>query len=207
MGHGGSCAGTYGFDIQVCPSGQEAVRGADIITTCTADKTHAILLYSADVSPGVRINAPGGDCPGKTELDPEILRRGTVFVESEPQTRIEGEIQALPGTFPVTPLWKVLAGEAEGRTAENEITVFDSVGFAIEDYSALLYLYESVSGGPLCEEIDLVADPDDPKDLFGFALAASPVSQAATGDPAVTVRQASGLACAGSPMWPHLGEC
>ncbi|MFD5384856.1 ornithine cyclodeaminase [Streptomyces sp. NPDC059474] len=165
-----------GFDIQVCPSGKEAVRGADIITTCTADKTHATLLYSPDVSPGVHINAIGGDCPGKTELDPEILRRGTVFVEFEPQTRIEGEIQALPETFPVTPLWKVLAGEAAGRTTENDITVFDSVGFAIEDYSALRYLYESVSGSPLCEEIDLVADPDDPKDLFGFALAPIPVS-------------------------------
>lgn len=164
-----------GFHIQVCASGPEAVRGADIITTCTADKALATVLSSTDVAPGVHINAIGGDCPGKTELDPAILRRGTVFVEFEPQTRIEGEIQAMPEDFPVTHLWKVLTGEAVGRTGDDHITVFDSVGFAIEDYSALRYLRESVSGTSLCEEIDLVADPDDPKDLFGFALTPSPV--------------------------------
>ncbi|MGW0846634.1 hypothetical protein ACWD26_42250 [Streptomyces sp. NPDC002787] len=112
---------------------------------------------------------------GKTELDPAILRRGTVFVEFEPQTRIEGEIQAMPADFPVTQLWKVLTGKAAGRTNDDHITVFDSVGFAIEDYSALRYLRECVNGTSLCEEIDLVADPDDPKNLFGFALSPSPV--------------------------------
>jgi ornithine cyclodeaminase len=164
-----------GFDIHVCTSGPEAVHGADIITTCTADKAHATVLSSPDVAPGVHINAIGGDCPGKTELDAAILHRGTVFVEFEPQTRIEGEIQAMPEDFPVTQLWKVLTGDADGRTDDDHITVFDSVGFAIEDYSALRYLRENVSGTALCEEIDLVADPDDPKDLFGFTLTPSPV--------------------------------
>ncbi|PMY01436.1 ornithine cyclodeaminase, partial [Pseudomonas sp. GW460-13] len=87
------------------------------------------------------LNAVGGDCPGKTELHPDILRRARIVVEYEAQTRIEGEIQQLPADAPVTELWQVLAGHAPGRAAADEVTVFDSVGFALEDYAALRWLY------------------------------------------------------------------
>lgn len=164
-----------GFHVQVCSSASEAARGADVITTCTADKTQAQVLADADVAPGTHVNAIGGDCPGKTELDPAILDRGRVFVEHTPQTRVEGEIQNRAADFPVTELWEVLTGAAPGRTSVDEVTVFDSVGFALEDYGALRYLRDAVSGTDLVEDIDLVAAPEDPKDLFGFALAPVPV--------------------------------
>lgn len=164
-----------GFDITVCSSSAEAASGADIVTTCTADKTVARVLTDADVVPGMHINTIGGDCPGKTELDPAILDRGPVFVEYAPQTRIEGEIQNLDGDFPVTEFWEVLTGRSPGRTSAEEITVFDSVGFAIEDFSALRQLRAEVVGTDLFRDIDLVAAPDDPKDLFGFATAPVPV--------------------------------
>jgi ornithine cyclodeaminase len=122
------------------------------------------------IGPGVHLNAIGGDCPGKTELDPAILRRAQVFVEFPEQTRIEGEIQQLEADFPVTELWRVVAGLTPGRSSEAEITVYDSVGFAIEDFSVLRYLSDSVNGTDYAVDIDLVADPDDPKDLFGFAM-------------------------------------
>jgi ornithine cyclodeaminase len=89
-----------GFEIEVATSGSDAVRGADVITTCTADKANAVVLHNADVSSGVHINAIGGDCPGKTELDAAILHRSTVFVEYPPQTRIEGEIQQVDAPSP-----------------------------------------------------------------------------------------------------------
>ena len=165
-----------GFDITVCSSAAEAASGADIVTTCTADKAVAQVLKDADVAPGMHINTIGGDCPGKTELDPRILERGPVFVEYTPQTRIEGEIQNVAADFPVTEFWKVLTGSAEGRTSADQITIFDSVGFAIEDFSALRHLRSSVDGTDLAQEIDLVADPEDPKDLFGFANAPVPVA-------------------------------
>lgn len=168
--------GSRGFDITVCSSAAEAARGADIVTTCTADKAVAQVLQDADVAPGMHINTIGGDCPGKTELDPRILERGPVFVEYTPQTRIEGEIQNVAADFPVTEFWKVLTGSAAGRTSSEQITIFDSVGFAIEDFSALRYLRSSVAGTGLAQEIDLVADPEDPKDLFGFANAPVPVA-------------------------------
>ena len=157
-----------GFSIHVAASAAEAVEGADVVTTCTADKTNATVLTDAMVTPGMHVNAIGGDCPGKTELDARILHRGTVFVEHTAQTRIEGEIQQVADDFPVTELWQVLTGVAPGRTSRQQITIFDSVGFAIEDFSALTYLRSRVTGTGFVEEIDLVAEPADPKDLFSL---------------------------------------
>jgi ornithine cyclodeaminase len=164
-----------GFDVTVASSAGDAVRGADVVTTCTADKTLATVLRDADVRPGVHLNAIGGDCPGKTELEAAILHRADVFVEFTPQTRIEGEIQHQPADFPVTELWEVVAGRRPGRSSQDQITLFDSVGFAIEDFSALRYLRDTVDGGDFFDEIDLVAAPDDPKDLFGLVMSPLPV--------------------------------
>jgi ornithine cyclodeaminase len=120
----------------------------------------------------VHINAIGGDCPGKTELARDILLRSEIFVEYAPQTRIEGEIQQLDPTHPVTELWQVLAGRAPGRTDDRQITIFDGVGFAIEDFSALRYIRDQLDRTGLFTNLDLLADPDDPRDLFGMLLRA-----------------------------------
>lgn len=164
-----------GFDITIATNARDAAAGADIVTTCTADKTNATVLTRDMVEPGMHLNAIGGDCPGKTELDPAILEHATVFVEYPPQTRIEGEIQIQPEDFPVTEFWQVLTGAAPGRTSTEQVTMFDSVGFAIEDFSALRYIRDSVDGTDFYEDLDLVANPDDPKDLFGFVGVLSPV--------------------------------
>ena len=162
-----------GFTVTVAASGREAVRGADVVTTCTADKAVATVLPAEWVEPGMHINAIGGDCPGKTEMDPAILRNATVFVEFGPQTRVEGEIQALDPTFPVTELWEVLTGRRAGRTAADQVTVFDSVGCAVEDFSALRYVRDAVRGTPWVTQIDLIPEPENPKDLFGMIDAGS----------------------------------
>lgn len=158
-----------GFDVYVASDSADAVAGADVITTCTADKANATVLTDDMVKPGVHINAIGGDCPGKTELDAAILRRADVFVEFPEQTRIEGEIQQVEPDFAVTELWQVVSGTTAGRASAEQITVFDSVGFAIEDFSVLRYLHDKTNHSAFSIDIDLVADPDDPKDLFGFA--------------------------------------
>lgn len=161
-----------GFTITVAGSTEEAVEGADIITTCTADKAQATILTADMIRPGVHLNAIGGDCPGKTELDPAILERGRVFVEFPPQTRIEGEIQQMEPDFPVVEFWQVLTGAAQGRRSRDEVTIFDSVGFAIADFSALRCARDCTSD--LQSTIDLVADPADPKDLFSLVAALTP---------------------------------
>ena len=149
-------------------SAAEAARGADIVTTCTADKTWATILTPGMIEPGMHVNAIGGDCPGKTELHADVLRGAKVFVEYEPQTRIEGDIQQLPADHPVTELWRVLAGLDAGREAPDQVTVFDSVGFALEDFSALRYVSGLAKEYREGEPIALIPAMDDPKNLFGL---------------------------------------
>jgi ornithine cyclodeaminase len=159
-----------GLRIVRCGSTAEAVRGADIVTTVTADKCNALILTPEMIQPGMHLNAVGGDCPGKTELHADILRRpdARIVVEFEPQCRIEGEIQQLEAWFPVAEFCDVLAGKAAGRSNDGEVTIFDSVGFALTDFSALRYLYRlNREQRTAPEEIDLVPDLADPKDLFG----------------------------------------
>ncbi len=171
-----------GFEITCCDSAAAAVAGADIITTVTADKRNATILTEDMIVDGVHINAVGGDCPGKTEVDRDILLRAEIFVEYPPQTRIEGDIQQLPADYPVKELWTYIRDEKRGRTERQQITMFDSVGFAIEDFSALRYVRDQL-GKPgmsdLCEDLDMIADPDEPRDLYGMVQRNASVSIAA----------------------------
>ncbi|PIE10010.1 MAG: ornithine cyclodeaminase [Rhodobacterales bacterium] len=158
-----------GLVVVPCRSSEEAMEGAQIVTTCTADKANNHILTGNMVGAGVHINAIGGDSPGKTELDAEIVKRSDVFVEYPPQTRIEGEIQQLPEDHPVTELWEVFSGTKPGRGSDpHQITLFDSVGFAIEDFSALRYVHDKIKGTDFYEDLDMLADPDDPRDLYGM---------------------------------------
>lgn len=157
-----------GLRVAKCRSGEEAVQGAQVITTCTADKQYATILTDNMVGSGIHINAIGGDCPGKTELHKDILLRSDIFVEYPPQTRIEGEIQQVDADHPVTEMWQVMTGQARGRTTPEQITLFDSVGFAIEDFSALRFIRDKIDDYAFYQPLDMLADPDDPRDLFGM---------------------------------------
>jgi len=164
-----------GLRLIACDNIAQAVRGADIVTTVTADKTNATILTPELIEPGMHINGVGGDCPGKTELHADVLRGAAVFVEYEPQTRIEGDLQQLPADFPVTELWQVLSAQAPGRTSDAQVTVFDSVGFALEDYSALRYMRDAARRLGMGQLVSLIPELADPKDLFSLIrpLAAS----------------------------------
>ncbi|UWQ14951.1 ornithine cyclodeaminase [Aliiroseovarius sp. M344] len=157
-----------GLTVVPCKTGEESMEGAQIITTCTADKQYATILTDNMIGEGVHINAIGGDCPGKTELHRDILLRSNIFVEYPEQTWIEGEIQQLDKDHKITELWQVITGQAAGRRTDKEITLFDSVGFAIEDFSALRYILKSIEGTEFFTQLDMLADPDDPRDLFGM---------------------------------------
>ncbi len=166
-----------GFEVTVCDGPGEAARGAAVVTTCTADKRNAVVLRDDDVAVGVdgqHVNALGGDCPGKTELEPAtLLRADAVVVEQEEQTRVEGELQNLPPDFSVTELWQVVTGARPGRRGDGELTVFDSVGFGVEDFATLRFVAEDLRAhgpapDPLLGWLDLIAEPSDPKDLFSL---------------------------------------
>jgi ornithine cyclodeaminase len=158
-----------GLTMRSCASIAEAVRGADIVTSATADKRNACILTPEMIEPGMHLNAVGGDCPGKTELHTDILQRpdARIVVEFEPQARIEGEIQQLDAAARVIELADVVSAKLPGRLGAADVSIFDSVGFALNDFSALRYLHrlEREHGGG--SVIDLIPRLDDPKDLFG----------------------------------------
>lgn len=158
-------AAGFGMRLVRSASVAEAVAGADIVTVCTAVKGRQSVIDAAMLRPGTHINAIGGDCPGKTELDPNILDIGKVFVEFTPQTRIEGEIQQVPADYPVVELWEVINGVKSGRSSTHDITIFDSVGFAIEDFSALRLVHDLTAANR--QMVDLVPELHDPKNLYG----------------------------------------
>lgn len=170
-----------GLDITICKTVEEAVDGADIITTCTADKKNATILRDDMIKKGVYINAIGGDCPGKTELDADILLRADhVIVEFEPQTRVEGDIQQLSPDFPVTEFHRIVKGEKDIRTTDNNLVVFDGVGFASEDFTALVFLRDLIKKQDAYELLDLIPHQQDPKNLYSVVKAHSKDRSVAT---------------------------
>ena len=165
---------TAGLRLRACGSTAEAVRNADIVTTVTADKTNATIITAGMLKPGTHINAVGGDCPGKTEIHADVLAASKVFVEYEPQTRVEGDLQQMAPDFAVTELWQVLSGEKTGRDSAAQTTMFDSVGFALEDFSALQYLHATAQALAAGSAIPLIPRLDDPKNLYQLVKPAFP---------------------------------
>jgi ornithine cyclodeaminase len=174
--------GAQDLRITAYASAKEAVRGVDIITTITADKTNATIVTPDMIEPGMHLNAVGGDCPGKTEIHADVLRMAKVFVEYEPQTRIEGDLQQMPTDFAVTELWNVLAGKTPGREKGSDVTMFDSVGFAIEDFSALRFIRDTALAQGMGQPMDLIPHLDDPKDLYQLVRPAARQPKSSTLD-------------------------
>ncbi|MFC4892634.1 ornithine cyclodeaminase [Pseudofrancisella aestuarii] len=159
-----------GLNLQPCESAKEACEEADIIVVCTACKLHAIVIENDWIKEGVHINGLGGDCPGKTELDMKILFRGKVVVEYKEQSMIEGEIQNLSPQEVKEVLhaevWEILSGNKAGRESDDEITIYDSVGFAIEDFSALRLVLDLADKYKIGSDMNMIPPIKDPKNLY-----------------------------------------
>ena len=154
-----------------------AITDADIIITATASKRKHHVLEQTWVQPGQHISGIGGDSPGKTELDPELLRLAKIVVEYFPQTHYEGEIQNLGKAardYVYAELWEVIVGDKPGRTHDQDITLFDSVGFALEDYSILCLCYQLAQVHQLGKSIELIPQHmTDCKNLYGLLIGES----------------------------------
>ena len=120
-------------DVSAAASPEEAVRGADVIVVATAATTP--VLRGEWLSPGVHINAVGATRPNWRELDDEVLRRARIYVESrEAAMKESGDIIAAGEVF--AEIGEVVAGTKNGREGAEEITLFKSVGVAVEDVAA-----------------------------------------------------------------------
>ena len=161
-----------GLKLVACQSAEEAVMGADIVTVCTACKQHVDVIKSDWIKAGVHINALGGDTIGKTELELTLLKRARIIVEYLEQSVVEGEIQRLSevevNKYVVGHLHELLQGDIQARQSSQDITIFDSVGIALEDFSVLKLIDRLSDQYSIGANLNLVPELDNAKDLISL---------------------------------------
>ncbi len=124
--------------VRAMASAEEAVRGADVVVTATTSKTP--VLNGEWLSPGAHINAVGAPRPDWRELDDEVLRRARVYVDSrEAALEESGDVIAAGHIF--AELGEVVTGAKPAREAAEEITLFKSLGLAVEDVATASLIY------------------------------------------------------------------
>lgn len=136
-----------GIDVDLCATAHDAVIGADIICTVTASREPVV--RGAWLSPGAHINAVGGSIPGVRELDTDAVVRSRLYVDRRESTMNEaGDFLVPRGEGAITDahirgeLGELVAGTVEGRMSEDEVTLFKSLGLAVEDVACAAYLYK-----------------------------------------------------------------
>ncbi len=135
------------FEVRLARSAEDAVRGADVVVVATTSRTP--VLSGEWLSPGVHVNAVGAPRPGWRELDDNVLRRAKLYVESrEAASRESGDVIAAGDIF--AELGEVIGGARPGRQSAEEITLFKSVGVAVEDIASaeLVYREAQAAGHP-----------------------------------------------------------
>ena len=134
------------FQIQVSANLEEVVRGADVVVTVTPSR--GPLVKDEWIAPGTHIAALGADKAGDQELDPRILKRTRIFVDDIRQCRTDGEINVplsqglLREEDIVGEIGAVITGKKQGRRSDDEITLFDSTGIALQDSATVPLEYE-----------------------------------------------------------------
>jgi alanine dehydrogenase len=134
-----------GIEVQAVDNARDAVIDADIIVTVTPSRL--AIVKNEWITDGVHINAIGADAPGKQELDPRIMPRAKIVVDSLAQCRVIGEIQHALSQGLIkeddvhAEIGQVLNGEKSGRENDEEITLFDSTGLAVQDIAAANVVY------------------------------------------------------------------
>lgn len=135
-------------DIRMCGRGdsvEEAVRGADIVVTATSSKEP--ILRREWISPGAHINAVGSSVAAARELDAATVAAASLFVDRRESTVNEsgdylGAVREMGEIAIKAELGEILIGAAAGRQSNDEITLFKSLGLAVEDLAAAAFLYD-----------------------------------------------------------------
>jgi alanine dehydrogenase len=130
--------------VDAAASAEEAVRGADVVVTATTSPTP--VLSGEWLSPGAHINAVGAPRPDWRELDDEVLRRAKVYVDSrEAAMKESGDVIAAKEV--VAEIGEVISGAEQGRRSLEEVTLFKSLGLAVEDVATAELVYRNALGG------------------------------------------------------------
>jgi alanine dehydrogenase len=142
------CADNYGLNASVADSIHDACEGADIIN-CTTSSRKPIVL-KADVPKGAHLNAIGADAKGKQEIDTAVIKSCKVVIDDWVQASHSGEINVpvahkeLAQKDIAAELGKVIAEGQKVRTSDDDVTVFDSTGLAIQDLMTAWHVYKLV---------------------------------------------------------------
>jgi ornithine cyclodeaminase/alanine dehydrogenase-like protein (mu-crystallin family) len=151
-----------GLRLVPCESAEEALAGAQLVTTITSASEP---LFPADLVPaGTHVNAAGSNSLVRRELDPRLARGAHVVVDSRTQARQEAGDLLVPAErgwleWDLLPeLGAIVAGQARGRTGDDEITIFESQGLGIQDVEVAAHLYERACERGLGEEVALFAE-------------------------------------------------
>jgi ornithine cyclodeaminase len=136
-----------GIEVEVSASVREAVAGADII--CTTTSSREPVLLGDWVSPGAHVNAVGSSVPHARELDTAAVVRSRLYVDRRESTLNEAGDFLIPkkegavtDAHIVAELGEVLTGRAAGRRSPDEVTLFKSLGLAVEDVASARHIYE-----------------------------------------------------------------
>ncbi len=157
----------FGVDLVECENAREVAENSDILITATANKGAQKVVHADGIKEGTHINAIGGDCPGKTELDHKILEHAKIIVEFLEQTKAEGEIQNLTDSKNIyAELWELANKSKIGRENSQELTIFDSVGFALEDWVTYRLIYRLANEYAVGKNINLIPQLRNVKNLF-----------------------------------------
>ncbi len=134
--------------VRATASAEEAVRDADVVVTATTSKVP--VLFGEWLSPGAHINAVGGLSPWR-ELDDEVLRRARIYVDSrEAAFKESGDVIAAGEAF--AEVGEVITGAKPGRRSADEVTLFKSLGLAVEDVATADLVYGKAANAPSAEE-------------------------------------------------------
>jgi ornithine cyclodeaminase/alanine dehydrogenase-like protein (mu-crystallin family) len=126
------------FGVHLARSPEEAVRGADVVLVATTSRTP--VLKGEWLSPGIHVNAVGAPRPDWRELDDVVMREAKLYVEQrEAASRESGDVIAGGNIY--AEIGEVFGGKIAGRESAGEITLFKSVGVAVEDLAAAALVY------------------------------------------------------------------
>jgi alanine dehydrogenase len=174
---------TFGVRARPAMDAREIVAGSDLVVTATTARTP---VYEGEwLEPGTHVSGVGANAPSKRELDDTTFRRSKVVVDFREQALDEaGDLQGALRSGAIGPdaihaeLGEIVAGHKAGRQSPTEITLFKSVGVAIEDIAAAAFVYEQALAKGLGTPLPLNGDPGEaiaPADAAIHTVAAVPI--------------------------------
>jgi ornithine cyclodeaminase/alanine dehydrogenase-like protein (mu-crystallin family) len=155
------------LDIRIAPNSESVCTKSDILVTATCkEKNTSPIVYNEWIQDGKHINAVGGDSPNKVELEKSLLERAKIIVDFMDQAVYEGESQQISRDRIYGDLSEIVTNKKIGRIKDDEVTVFDSVGFALEDLQVYKLVYELAIKERIGKRVNIASRPKYSKNIY-----------------------------------------